>query len=85
MDPKTQAFDWQTLDIEAPFTKWFTADGEFVAKPFQQWLASNIPVVGDAAGMGGKSVEDVSEAAVVTGSNKNVDAPTTSKSRKARQ
>lgn len=29
-------------------TRWFTADGYFVAKPFQQWLASEIPVVGAA-------------------------------------
>ena len=30
------------------FTTWFTADGYFVAKPFQQWLASSIGMVGDA-------------------------------------
>jgi hypothetical protein len=29
-------------------TRWFTADGYFVAKPFQQWLASEVPVVGAA-------------------------------------
>jgi hypothetical protein len=29
-------------------TRWFTSDGYFVAKPFQQWLASEIPVVGAA-------------------------------------
>jgi len=29
-------------------TRWFTADGYFVAKPFQQWLASEIPVIGAA-------------------------------------
>ena len=29
-------------------TQWFTADGFFTAKPFQQWLASEIPVIGAA-------------------------------------
>jgi len=33
--------------IEAPVMRWFTADGYFVAKPFQQWLASSIPLVGE--------------------------------------
>lgn len=28
--------------------QWFTADGFFVAAPFQQWLATNIDMVGDA-------------------------------------
>jgi len=35
---------WQ---IKAPFTTWFTADGYFVAKPFQQWLATSIEAIGD--------------------------------------
>ncbi|KIV99493.1 uncharacterized protein PV09_08799 [Verruconis gallopava] len=34
--------------ITASFTRWFTSDGFFVAKPFQQWLASSIDVVGKA-------------------------------------
>ncbi|OCK82659.1 hypothetical protein K432DRAFT_292724 [Lepidopterella palustris CBS 459.81] len=38
----------QTIHIRAPFTRWFTSDGYFVAKPFQQWLASEIPIVGAA-------------------------------------
>jgi hypothetical protein len=29
-------------------TRWFTADGYFIAKPFQQWLASEVPVIGEA-------------------------------------
>lgn len=33
--------------IRTPFTTWFTADGFFVAKPLQQWLASSIEVIGD--------------------------------------
>ncbi|KAL5116275.1 hypothetical protein ACEQ8H_005833 [Pleosporales sp. CAS-2024a] len=38
----------QTINIRAPLTRWFTADGYFVAKPFQQWLASEVPVIGAA-------------------------------------
>ena len=34
--------------LECPFTTWFTVDGYFVAKPFQQWLASSVDVIGDA-------------------------------------
>ncbi|KAK4507751.1 hypothetical protein PRZ48_001486 [Zasmidium cellare] len=37
-----------TWQIRSPFTTWFTADGFFVAKPFQQWLATSIEVVGDS-------------------------------------
>lgn len=36
-----------TRQIKTPFTTWFTADGYFVAKPFQQWLASSVEAVGD--------------------------------------
>ncbi|KAH9873900.1 hypothetical protein IAQ61_004527 [Plenodomus lingam] len=38
----------QKLHIRAPMTRWFTADGHFVARPFQQWIASEVPVVGAA-------------------------------------
>jgi len=44
----SNAETWQTIELSAPFTKWFSAEGYFVAKPFQQWLASEIPVVGAA-------------------------------------
>lgn len=37
-----------TWQIKCPFTTWFTADGYFVAKPFQQWLASSVQAIGDA-------------------------------------
>ncbi|KAK5126995.1 hypothetical protein LTR85_008354 [Meristemomyces frigidus] len=37
-----------TRQIQAPFTAWFTADGFFVAKPFQQWLATSVEAIGDA-------------------------------------
>ncbi|KAF1825937.1 uncharacterized protein K489DRAFT_291682, partial [Dissoconium aciculare CBS 342.82] len=42
--PGATASSWQ---IRAPYTTWFTADGVFVAKPFQKWLASTITAVGD--------------------------------------
>jgi len=32
-------------ELATPFTTWFTADGYFVAQPFQQWLASSIGVI----------------------------------------
>ncbi|KAF4552326.1 Microsomal signal peptidase 25 kDa subunit (SPC25)-like protein [Elsinoe fawcettii] len=35
-------------EVSAPFAKWFTADGVFVPQPFQQWLALNVPVIGEA-------------------------------------
>lgn len=38
----------QKIHIRAPFTRWFTADGYFIAKPFQQWLASEVPIIGAA-------------------------------------
>jgi len=38
----------ETFNISAPFTRWFDADGFFVAKPFQQWLATEIPIIGQA-------------------------------------
>jgi len=45
-DPsESAAFDWKVLDLEAPFTRWFTADGYFVTENFQEWLSSSIPVL----------------------------------------
>jgi len=79
------AFDWKTLEIEAPFTTWFTADGEFVAKPFQQWLAANVPVIGEASKTGGKGSESIPEVGVATGSSVDVDASAKSRARKERQ
>ncbi|GAB7342502.1 hypothetical protein MBLNU457_g0694t1 [Dothideomycetes sp. NU457] len=35
------------ISIDAPVMRWFTADGFFVPKPFQTWLASGIPMVGE--------------------------------------
>jgi signal peptidase complex subunit 2 len=45
--PSKGESSWQ---IRAPFTTWFTADGFFVAKPFQQWLASSVEAIGDVDG-----------------------------------
>lgn len=33
--------------MSSPFTRWFDADGFFIAKPFQQWLAAEIPLIGE--------------------------------------
>ena len=65
------------LKIAAPFTRWFDADGFFVATPFQQWLATEIPPIGEAdskkvvggggGGGGGKKEEKVMEARQVKG------------------
>lgn len=39
---------WTTTEISSPFTRWFDADGYFVAQPFQQWLASKVSLIGEA-------------------------------------
>ena len=36
------------LEIHTPFMTWFTADGYFVAQPFQKWLATSIEMIGNA-------------------------------------
>lgn len=57
----------QTLNISAPFTRWFDSDGYFVATPFQQWLASEIPLVGEvdpkkaARGTANKELKKITE------------------------
>ncbi len=38
----------QPIQLQCPFTTWFTQDGYFVAQPFQQWLASSVAVIGEA-------------------------------------
>lgn len=40
--------DVKELELEASFSRWFTADGYIVPQPFQQWLASSIPLIGEA-------------------------------------
>lgn len=32
---------WRKIEFSAPFTQWFTADGQIVIKLFHSWLASN--------------------------------------------
>ncbi|KAJ5698612.1 Signal peptidase complex subunit 2 [Penicillium macrosclerotiorum] len=39
----------QNHQFEAPFTKWFSADGVFHAEPFRRWLASEVDVLRLAA------------------------------------
>lgn len=39
---------WKSFEISAPFTRWFDVDGYFIARPFQQWLASEVPIIGQA-------------------------------------
>ncbi|KAL8670991.1 MAG: hypothetical protein Q9168_004483 [Polycauliona sp. 1 TL-2023] len=61
------------LKISAPFTRWFDSDGYFVATPFQQWLATEIPAVGEADPKkvdraGGKLAERPAEVSPVKGS-----------------
>lgn len=46
--PAKGSQEWKEVKTEALFTRWFTADGYFVAKPFQQWLASEVPAIGEA-------------------------------------
>lgn len=36
------------MELSAPFTLWFDSDGYFVANPFQRWLATVVPLVGEA-------------------------------------
>ena len=38
----------EVYERSAPFSVWFDVDGQFVAGPFQQWLASSVPAVGQA-------------------------------------
>ena len=45
---KDKSSQWKQVVVKTPFSRWFSADGYFVAKPFQQWLASEIPAVGAA-------------------------------------
>lgn len=57
--------DGRKLEIQAPFTRWFTSDGFFVAKPFQQWLASEVPLIGE--GDPNNVIEEIGRGNVVDG------------------
>jgi len=39
---------WKQIQVKTAFSRWFSSDGFFVPKPFQQWLASEISVIGEA-------------------------------------
>ena len=70
----------KTLQISSPFTRWFDVDGFFIAKPFQRWLASEIPLVGmidtknNAKAIEGGKANGTSEATAVVVEQK-VDTP----------
>lgn len=39
---------WKQSEISAPFARWFDSEGHFVARPFQLWLRSEVPLIGQA-------------------------------------
>ena len=87
----------QTVNIWAPFTRWFDSDGYFVATPFQQWLASEVPIVGEADPKKASSVPTPKEPKKVTasqeqmetgsaaGSSANGPSPSSARSRKSKR
>lgn len=83
---KSRPFDWETLEIEAPFTRWFTADGQFIAKPFQQWLASAVPVIGEAdlASVGKKGGRQIAESGTASSSDLGKSSAPSTRARKAK-
>lgn len=44
----TRSETWKEGKVVGSFAEWFSADGYFVAKPFQRFLARGIAVVGEA-------------------------------------
>lgn len=48
----------KTLTFSRPFASWFDEQGRFVALPFQQMLASSVPLVGAADPQRVASLED---------------------------
>ncbi|TDZ22060.1 Signal peptidase complex subunit SPC2 [Colletotrichum orbiculare MAFF 240422] len=42
----TKAGEKKTFSLAQPFNQWFDSQGHFVAAPFQEILATNIPLVG---------------------------------------
>ncbi|KAJ0168888.1 Signal peptidase complex subunit SPC2 [Colletotrichum tanaceti] len=49
----------KTLELSKPFAEWFDSQGRFVAVPFQEVLATNIPIIGK---LDPKRVKSVSQA-----------------------
>ena len=39
---------WTETKVTVPFSRWFSSDGYFVAKPFQQMLAGGVAMIGEA-------------------------------------
>ena len=98
LDSSKSSNSWQTLDVSAPFTKWFSADGYFVAKPFQEWLEAEIPPIGkadpravrEAKGPTGASASGDGEVkrsveSEATGAPSSGSAPPATRSRKAKK
>ena len=53
---------WKSKEISSPFTRWFTADGFFVAEPFQKWLSEEVEMIATASKRQTKqSIEGASE------------------------
>lgn len=53
-----------TIKISRPFSQWFDASGRFVAAPFQEMLASQVPVIGKAVSGKVPTVNSVKAAAL---------------------
>jgi hypothetical protein len=49
---------WTVTKLSSPLSNWFSADGYFVAKPFQRFLARGIPIVGQADPKNASTVEE---------------------------
>ena len=64
---KSKPYGWDEKEISAPFMRWFSADGYFAAKPFQEWLASEIEVIREAnqKRKGDKTSADVEDSIVL--------------------
>lgn len=43
---KDKTGETQTIEVSRSFTEWFDETGRFVAKPFQEFLASSVPAIG---------------------------------------
>ncbi|KAF6236535.1 hypothetical protein HO173_005316 [Letharia columbiana] len=62
----------KTLKLSSPFTRWFDVNGFFVAKPFQQWLALEIPLIGQ---VDPKNKDDDAKSAASANGESEVDGP----------
>ncbi|MCJ1479703.1 hypothetical protein MMC13_008389 [Lambiella insularis] len=86
-DPEPSAsLHWDFREISAPFTTWFSIDGHFIAKPFQQWLAAEVPVVRKADGARlGKSIERGAGAESTSSRDQGCDSMASTRSRKGKK